>query len=68
MIKEYYVKYESVPTFETLDQLTRSEISSESARKIVLDTLTQIRDVSFEGHQFVIEKQRQAQHICQGGP
>ena len=55
-IKEYYVKYESVPTFETLDQLTRSEISSDSARKIVLDTLTQIRDVSFEGHQFVIEK------------
>ena len=36
--------------------MTRSEISSESARKIVLDTLTQIRDVSFEGHQFVIEK------------
>jgi replicative DNA helicase len=36
--------------------LTRSEISSESARKIVLDTLTQIRDVSFDGHQFVIEK------------
>ena len=56
MIKEYYIKYESVPTFETLDQLTRSEISSDSARKIVLDTLIQIRDVSFEGHQFVIEK------------
>jgi replicative DNA helicase len=56
MIKEYYSKYEGVPTFETLDQLTRSEISSDSARKIVLDTLTQIRDVSFEGHQFVIEK------------
>ena len=56
MIKEYYSKYEGVPTFETLDQLTRSEISSDGARKIVLDTLTQIRDVSFEGHQFVIEK------------
>jgi len=56
MIKEYYIKYESVPTFETLDQLTRSEISSDSARKIVLDTLIQIREVSFEGHQFVIEK------------
>ena len=56
MIKEYYVKYESVPTFETLDQLTRSEISSDSARKIVLDTLTQIREASFDGHQFVIEK------------
>jgi replicative DNA helicase len=56
LIKEYYIKYESVPTFETLDQLTRSEISSDSARKIVLDTLTQIREVNFEGHQFVIEK------------
>jgi replicative DNA helicase len=56
MIKEYYIKYESVPTFETLDQLTRSEISSDSAKKIVLDTLTQIREASFDGHQFVIEK------------
>jgi replicative DNA helicase len=56
MIKEYYIKYESVPTFETLDQLTRSEISSDSARKIVHDTLIQIREISFEGHQFVIEK------------
>lgn len=56
MVKEYYIKYESVPTFETLDQLTRSEISSDGARKIVLDTLTQIRDISFDGHQFVIEK------------
>lgn len=56
MIKEYYVKYESVPTFDTLDQLTRSEISSDGARKIVLDTLIQIREVNFDGHQFVIEK------------
>ena len=28
MIKEYYVKYEHAPTFDTLEQLTKSEISS----------------------------------------
>ena len=56
MIKEYYTKYESVPSFDTLDQLTRSEISSEAARRIVHDTLIQIKDSSLEGHQFVIEK------------
>ncbi len=56
MIKEYYKKYESVPSFDTLDQLTRSEISSETARKIVQDTLIQIKESPLEGHQFVIEK------------
>jgi replicative DNA helicase len=56
MIKEYYTKYESVPSFDTLDQLTRSEISSVAARRIVHDTLIQIKDSSLEGHQFVIEK------------
>ena len=56
MIKEYYKKYESVPSFDTLDQLTRSEIASDAARRIVQDTLIQIKDSSLEGHQFVIEK------------
>ena len=56
MIKEYYKKYESVPSFETLDQLTRSEITSDAARRIVQDTLIQIKDSSLDGHQFVIEK------------
>jgi len=52
MIKEYYKKYESVPSFDTLDQLTRSEIASEAARRIVQDTLIQIKDSNLEGHQF----------------
>jgi replicative DNA helicase len=56
MIKEYHAKYESVPTFDTLDQLTRSEITSEQARKIVQDTVTQIKESKIDGHQFVIEK------------
>lgn len=56
MIKEYYKKYESVPSFSTLDQLTRSEITSEAARKIVQDTLNQIKESSIDGYEFVIEK------------
>jgi replicative DNA helicase len=56
MIKEYYQKYESVPTYDTLDQLTRSEISSDSARKIIIDTIIQIKESTLDGHEFVIEK------------
>lgn len=56
MVKEYYIKYETVPSFITLDQLVCSEISSESARNVVQDTITQIKETNTEGHQFVIEK------------
>jgi len=56
MIAEYYQKYECVPTYDTLDQLTRSEISSDSARKIILDTIIQIKNSTLDGHLFVIEK------------
>ncbi len=37
MIKEYYSKYEHTPTFDTLEQLTKSEISSPMAQKSVLE-------------------------------
>ena len=56
MIKEYYVKYESIPNFETIEQIIRSEVSQEFVAKIVLDTLTQIKDAPFEGTNFVQEK------------
>ena len=49
MVKEYYSKYEHTPTFDTLEQLTKSEISSAMAQKSVLDTLEQVRNVSDEG-------------------
>ncbi len=29
MIKEYYQKYQATPTFDTLEQITKSEITSE---------------------------------------
>ncbi len=56
MIKEYYLKYEHTPNFETLKQLTKSEIQQEMASKIIIDTLTKIKDVSIEGAEFVQEK------------
>ena len=56
MTKEYYKKYESTPNFDTLEQIVKSEISQEMVAKIVLDTLTQVKDAPFEGTTFVQEK------------
>jgi replicative DNA helicase len=56
MIKEYYTKYEHTPTFDTLEQLTKSEVSSPMAQKSILDTLEQVKNVSDEGSIFVQEK------------
>ena len=39
MTKEYYQKYQATPTFDTLEQIAKSEISQELVVKIVLDTL-----------------------------
>jgi replicative DNA helicase len=56
MIREYYGKYQSTPTFDTLEQIAKAEISQELALKIVLDTLKQIKDAPFDGSVFVQEK------------
>ena len=56
MVKEYFVKYDHVPTFETLEQITKSEIQQELAIKIILDTLKKVKDVPIEGSLFVQEK------------
>jgi sulfur relay (sulfurtransferase) DsrC/TusE family protein len=46
MVKEYYIKYEHTPTFATLEQLTKSEISSPMAQKMVLDMLSEVKEVT----------------------
>ena len=56
MIKEYYTKYEHMPTFDTLEQITKSELQQEMASKIVIDTITKIKDCQVEGQEFVQEK------------
>jgi replicative DNA helicase len=56
MIKEYYKKYEHVPTYETIEQISKSEIQQELALKIILDTLAKIKSAPIDGSLFVQEK------------
>ena len=56
MIKEYYGKYEHTPNFDTLEQITKSELQQELASKIVLDTLVKVKDAPHEGSTFVQDK------------
>ena len=56
MIKEYYLKYDHTPSFETLEQITKSELQQATASKIVLDTIKKIKDAPIDGVGFVQEK------------
>jgi replicative DNA helicase len=56
MIREYYVKYDHTPSFETLEQITKSELQQEIASKIVMDTIKKIKDAPIDGVGFVQEK------------
>ena len=56
MIREYYQKFDHTPSFETLQQITKSELQQETASKIVLDTIKKIKDVTIDGVDFVQEK------------
>jgi replicative DNA helicase len=56
MMKEYHKKYESSPSFDTLEQIVKAEITQELIVKIVLDTVKKIKDAPFEGSMFVQEK------------
>lgn len=56
MVKEYYHKYEQTPTFDTLEQITKAEITQELVSKIILDTLKKVKDAPLEGGEFVQEK------------
>ena len=56
LIKEYHEKYQASPSFDALDQLTRIEISSEMARKNIVDVLKDVKEASFEDHLFIKEK------------
>jgi len=56
MTKEYYHKYEHAPSFSTLEQITKSEVSSPMAQKMVLDMINQVSETPIDGHQYVQEK------------
>ena len=56
MTKEYYHKYEHALSFSTLEQITKSEVTSPMAQKMVLDMITQVVDAPDDGYQYVQEK------------
>jgi replicative DNA helicase len=56
MIKEYYKKYEHTPSFDTLEQVAKSELQQETAVKVVLDTVKKIKSAPIDGADFVQEK------------
>jgi replicative DNA helicase len=56
MIKEYCKKWDSVPTFDTLEQITKSEFQQENVAKIVIDTIKKVKDAPISGGDFVQEK------------
>jgi replicative DNA helicase len=56
MIKEYSKKWDGVPSFDTLEQITKSEFAQENIAKVVIDTIKKIKDAPFEGGDFVQEK------------
>jgi len=56
MVKEYYLKYDHTPSFETLEQISKSELQQATASKIVLDTIKKIKDAPIDGVGFVQEK------------
>ena len=56
MVKEYYKKYNHTPSFDTLEQVTKSELQQEMASKIVLDMIKKIKDAPIDGGEFVQEK------------
>ena len=56
LVKEYYVKYDCTPSYETLSQMVKSEFPQELMLKILNDTIKQIQTASTEGSSFVQEK------------
>jgi replicative DNA helicase len=56
MVKEYYKKYDHTPSFDTLEQVAKSELQQETAVKVVLDTIKKIKSAPIDGVDFVQEK------------
>lgn len=56
MTKEYFEKYNTTPTFDVLDQMTKLEVSSDMARTNIFDMLVEIRESDVEDHLWIQEK------------
>jgi len=53
LIKEYHIKYDTTPNFDTLFNLVKTEIGDTLVREVMEDTLYNIREVSTEDSSYV---------------
>ena len=65
MIKEYYKKFDCPPTYDTLNQIIKSEISQELILKITLDTINEIKNGIYSNSKN--GSKRNFTGICSGG-
>ena len=56
MTKKYYEKYQTPPTFDTLNQLTKIEVSSEMAKKTIFDMILDVQNAPLDDYLWVQEK------------
>jgi replicative DNA helicase len=56
MTKEYHEKYQTPPNFDTLNQLTKIEVSSEMAKKTIFDMILDVQNASLDDYLWVQEK------------
>ena len=56
ILKEYYEKYHVAPTYDVLDQNTKLEIKSDTARQVVFDMISEIKECDLDDHLWVQEK------------
>jgi replicative DNA helicase len=58
LIKEFAEKYDSIPTFDSLDMLVVSDIKSDMARQYVMDVLKEVKALEIEAGEssFIKEK------------
>lgn len=55
-IKEYYTKYDSIPTLDAIESIINSEATSEVVRRVLNDELTGIKTVELSDSAFVQHK------------
>tara|TARA_R110002110_G_scaffold53273_2_gene154056 strand:- start:3529 stop:4902 length:1374 start_codon:yes stop_codon:yes gene_type:complete len=56
MTKEYHEKYQTPPTFDTLTQLTKIEVSSEMAKKTIFDMILDVQNAPLDDYLWIQEK------------
>jgi len=55
-VKEYYVKYDAIPTVDAIENIINSEASSEVTRRVLVDELEGVKNVELADSSFIQHK------------